>query len=972
MENRDNYYNQLSLWNKTSEEYQIQVLMDILSLIPEDTERILDVGCGDGYITNSLPQTIDVVGMDISESALKYVKRRKTVGEIINIPFPDKSFDLVICNDVIEHIPDNEYYLALNELKRVAKKYILITVPHNEDINSKEAKCLNCGEVYHINWHQRSYTEKSMKEIICDNVWNIREIRYSGGTTLPMHDPTTQLKHESGYFYFWEDSICPKCGSKKKINKNENTGFYRVINSVRHTRWFSKNIIHINRSEIITLYSIDKQCFDEPYDSQEKHISGNILEIDFSNKLQMVSDFVEGSNWAKFKESKDFNVSKNGISVIKDKSTTEINIKMPTVPNHGDCIEIRISNNSDKAGKIDLYATDGISTITDLIGTANIPEGYNTVEIPITFLWTGDKFGLSISMYLYGNLTIHSVLYKPANKSELIKDFWKIGKGHNVFLLKNNKNYIVSYGFYSNVSGKIPKPDYDNFFKIEHKNIFEDVINQNQISLDLLFSKINKLNNLFEEKEIQREKAENAYANLQLELEANRKELLEKSIEMKKIEKLYKQKELERDNAEKMYTQASKYATYWEKNSSRKAQRVLVISHMFPTISNPIGGSFIHEQVKALRENEGIDARVISCQPFWLNGFNLFKIFRACRVYPNQLKNEKWTEYDGVPVLYLPYKVGMPFIPFHFHSKTYTNAIMNRIEEIWEKFKFDIVHAHTSYLDGRAALNISKKYKVPFVITEHTGPLSVLTGKPIVRQITLRNIRKANKVWAVSDSLAKEIKECYFIKKGLEHIEVLYNGVATSKFKPKNIEEHKRSKENICLMYVGYLEEVKNPINLIQAFDIVHKKYKNTELKIVGDGTLRQAVESEIKTLGIEDNVEILGLQPREKVAELMQSECDIFVLPSKTETFGVVLIEALASGIPVVATKCGGPESIIKESYLGELCENKNPKALATSIVKVINNLDNYDSDLINKYALDNFDFKSLSEKLNKFYQKI
>src|SRR4051812_37369967 len=130
------YFEQSELWGNQPEPYQVQVMADILDLLPSDVSSVLDVGCGDGLITNAIPLHIKVVGLDPSAHALQHVRRESRTGTISAMPFKDRSFDLVMTTDVLEHLPADVLEQAIKELTRVARKYILICVPHQEQWRS--------------------------------------------------------------------------------------------------------------------------------------------------------------------------------------------------------------------------------------------------------------------------------------------------------------------------------------------------------------------------------------------------------------------------------------------------------------------------------------------------------------------------------------------------------------------------------------------------------------------------------------------------------------------------------------------------------------------------------------------------------------------------------------------------------------------------------------------------------------------
>jgi glycosyltransferase involved in cell wall biosynthesis len=143
-------------------------------------------------------------------------------------------------------------------------------------------------------------------------------------------------------------------------------------------------------------------------------------------------------------------------------------------------------------------------------------------------------------------------------------------------------------------------------------------------------------------------------------------------------------------------------------------------------------------------------------------------------------------------------------------------------------------------------------------------------------------------------------------------------------------------------------------------------------LAIAGQGPLHSTLMQRIKTGGLAQAVTLLGPKKRSEVARLMRDDCDIFVLPSNSETFGVVLIEALACGKPVVATDCGGPRDIVTDSALGLLCRPRDADSVYEALRQTIAKLPTYDLQAIRQHAAQNYDYLSLAARLDKEYDAI
>jgi SAM-dependent methyltransferase len=154
------FYTQPELWNLerfAANPDHCRRARVIASLIDPGVERVLDVGCANGFITRQLRATKLVVGMDPSFQALVNFKGPSIVGGGENIPFADATFDAVVCTEVLEHLPPDVLTRVVSELRRVAGRSLVIGVPYREDLWAKTIRCESCGEAYHVDLHYRSF-----------------------------------------------------------------------------------------------------------------------------------------------------------------------------------------------------------------------------------------------------------------------------------------------------------------------------------------------------------------------------------------------------------------------------------------------------------------------------------------------------------------------------------------------------------------------------------------------------------------------------------------------------------------------------------------------------------------------------------------------------------------------------------------------------------------------------------------------
>jgi len=214
----DDYYNKFD--HKLSSREQRRIYKTI-SLIPNDVNTVLEVGCGDGRLINPLiGKYKKVCGLDISKKALEHVEAIKVRGRIENLPFEDNSFDIVLCCEVLEHLPISIYKKSIKEIERVAKKYIIVSVPNNEDIEISKIRCPYCGCNFHPHRHLRSYDDYNLKKLFPNFKTKYSDVILNDQKKYPKILITIYklLKRTD----FPEMALCPQCGYFNKVSTEIN------------------------------------------------------------------------------------------------------------------------------------------------------------------------------------------------------------------------------------------------------------------------------------------------------------------------------------------------------------------------------------------------------------------------------------------------------------------------------------------------------------------------------------------------------------------------------------------------------------------------------------------------------------------------------------------------------------------------------------------------------------------------------
>lgn len=164
MDNK-NYYEKFD-WQNAKLSQKISDKIDLIKkAIPPKVKNIVDIGCGDGTISNQLKKNFNLVAVDRSLTALKFVKSTKINSSADYLPFKKNSFDLVFSSEMIEHLPDKIFTEVIEEMKRISNKYIFLTFPNDENIEKQVTECTNCNYVFNKSYHLRSINIYTIKNI---------------------------------------------------------------------------------------------------------------------------------------------------------------------------------------------------------------------------------------------------------------------------------------------------------------------------------------------------------------------------------------------------------------------------------------------------------------------------------------------------------------------------------------------------------------------------------------------------------------------------------------------------------------------------------------------------------------------------------------------------------------------------------------------------------------------------------------
>jgi len=284
----------------------------------------------------------------------------------------------------------------------------------------------------------------------------------------------------------------------------------------------------------------------------------------------------------------------------------------------------------------------------------------------------------------------------------------------------------------------------------------------------------------------------------------------------------------------------------------------------------------------------------------------------------------------------------------------------------------DLILAHSVTWAGYASYLLKQKYGIPYVIVEHRSFFvwSSREARQMVESYHVPLFKLAydncEKLILVSDSLRKGIES--LVPSAMERSMVIPNMIREDLFLPP---EKARKSEPFVFFWAGRLEHVKGVDLLLDAVKTISDKTDAVfSVRLAGKGSLREKLEQQAVVLGVSQRVVFLGRLSRKEMLKEMQ-EANCFVLPTRYEAFGVVLIEAMATGLPLIATRSGGPDSIVTKEN-GLLIERENADDLAVAMQEMMKNISAYSADEIRTQCLKRYGDTSVMEQYNQLFLRL
>ena len=382
-----------------------------------------------------------------------------------------------------------------------------------------------------------------------------------------------------------------------------------------------------------------------------------------------------------------------------------------------------------------------------------------------------------------------------------------------------------------------------------------------------------------------------------------------------------------------------------------KKLHVLVIPSWYPDNKDHFKGSFFREQSLGIYK-QGCDVGVIFPDLKSLRGLKEIRLFPKIH-YEND---------EGIRTYRMLWNNWFPKMrPLQILFFKLLGLILFK-RYVKEFGKPDIIHCHSVMMGGWLTEKISDKHNIPFIITEHNSLFFEGYHKRLYSKIS-EICNKASKCISVSSDYCEKLK--IIIPNSPNWIS--HNNIVKSDFLISKIV--KKNKEPFVFLSISNLAKHKNVPLVLKSFKKFNLKHPKSMLKIVGVGTEEGSLKRLKDKLEIK-NVSFLGMKTRKEVVEEF-NKSNVFILGTTYETFGVVLVESLAMGVPVIVTDCGGSNDIMNRQ-VGRVTKQNDVEDMYNSMIEIYKKYDRFEPEKLREHVKSNFSDSRLSKKLINYYYEV
>ena len=301
-----------------------------------------------------------------------------------------------------------------------------------------------------------------------------------------------------------------------------------------------------------------------------------------------------------------------------------------------------------------------------------------------------------------------------------------------------------------------------------------------------------------------------------------------------------------------------------------------------------------------------------------------------------------------------------------FHIKH--RKIYNDIVKTYDIEKMSLVHAHSLFSNGYIAYKLKEKFNVPYIVAVRDTDVNVFFKYMVhLRKLGIEILKQADKVIFLSKTYRTFVIERYIpdlLKKEIYDKSIIIpNGIDDFWLQNKGTSNNLNEPKKINLLTVGDISRTKNQLRTIKAIKLLQKKGYKIKYTVVGK-VKDKKVYKKIKDLSY---VQYIPYTSKENLLDIYR-ENDIFVMPSMTETFGLVYAEAMSQGLPIIYTRGQGFDGQFEEGEVGYSVDCKDKEEISMKIIDIINNYDVISRNAIN--LVDRYNWNIICEKYNDIYE--